>query len=381
LLIRLPALAAVLLIVVAAFAASTPRTEAESATTMSSVKLPFPAGTAWKVIQGYNGGTHVPGPEVYALDLVRDGGTTAGAEVLAPASGTLWFANPPGAGNGCMSIKMDGGGGLIVQMCHIILNRVMRPNEPIAAGASLGTVGADGRVGNNGVAHLHLSMHRTSDYGVTRVPAPFAAGSGLPLEGMNLPANGTYNQYLCPSASCPGKLVSTNSVSSAAPAPSPARPAPAPATAPAAAPLRTGVRAVGAGAGTGDCVNVRERPSLGANVRRCLPDGARLQLVEGPVAADGHEWWRLDGLGWSVSDYLSAVPATLEAGGRARVTAGRGDCLNLRAQPTKAARVIACLPDGTAVKITAGPREADGVTWWELDGNGWGSAEFLMAED
>ena len=89
-------------------------------------------------------------------------------------------------------------------MCHIILNRVMRPNEPIAAGASLGSVGADGRVGNNGVAHLHLSMHRTSDYGVTRVPAPFTAGSGLPLEGMNLPASGAYIQYMCPSASCPG---------------------------------------------------------------------------------------------------------------------------------------------------------------------------------
>jgi hypothetical protein len=141
------------------------------------------------------------------------------------------------------------------------------------------------------------------------------------------------------------------------------------------------VRAVVAGAGTGDCVNVRERPSLNATVQRCLADGARLRLVEGPISADGHEWWRLEGLGWSVADYLSAVPAALELGARARVNAGRGDCLNIRVEPARSARVLACLPDGTAVKVTDGPRQADGITWWQLDGGGWASAEFLAAED
>lgn len=373
-LIRLPALVAVLVVVPVLAATPAHRSDAESAT-LTTLKLPFPAGTTWKVIQGYNGGTHVPGPEVYALDLVREGGPTAGAEVLAPASGTLWYANPPGAGNGCVSIKMDGGAGLIVQMCHIVLHRVMRPNEPVAAGTSLGVIGADGRVGNNGIAHLHLSMHRTSDYGVTRVPAPFASGPGLPLEGMNLPADGSYNQYVCPGSRCPGPIRSTNGTVSAAP-PATSAPAPAPA-----APLRSGVRAVVAGAGTGDCVNVREGPSLSAAVRRCLPDGARLRLIDGPVSADGYQWWRLEGLGWSVADYLSAVPATLEAGGTARVNAGRGDCLNLRTEPSRSARVIACLPDGTVVKVTGGPRQADGITWWQLNGAGWASGEFLTAED
>jgi len=87
------------------------RTDAQTAPTMTSLKLPVPAGTAWKVLQGYNGGTHTAGPEFYALDLVRDGGATGGTDVVAPASGSLWFAHAPGAGNGCVSIKVDGGGG------------------------------------------------------------------------------------------------------------------------------------------------------------------------------------------------------------------------------------------------------------------------------
>jgi uncharacterized protein YkwD len=69
----------------------------------------------------------------------------------------------------------------------------------------------------------------------------------------------------------------------------------------------------------------------------------------------------------------------VRAGAGATVNAGRGDCLNVRAEPAMTARVIACLADGTAVTITAGPREAGSVTWWQIDGGGWASGEFLAA--
>jgi len=373
----------------------TPRAAAQSPIT-AALKLPFPAGSAWKVIQGYNGGTHVPGPEQYALDLVRDGGPTGGADVVAPASGSVWFAHAPGAGNGCVSIKIDGGGGLIVQMCHIILHRALRPDEPLAAGAALGVVGPDGRVGNNGLAHMHLSLHRTPDYGQTRIPVPFALGGGLALEGLSLPADGTRNQYACLSANCQPRLTSTNGSSAPAPAsslppvpavaagtstPPPARPASPSAQTPPAplGPLRVGIRAIVAG--TGDCVNVRERPSLSAPAKACLPDGARLRLVEGPVSADGHAWWRLDALGWAVSQYLSPVPAALESNSIAKVNAGTDECLNLRAAPGRAAGVVTCLPDGTRIRLSGLPIEADGATWWQLEGRGWAVAEFLTPED
>jgi hypothetical protein len=56
--------------------------------------------------------------------------------------------------------------------------------------------------------------------------------------------------------------------------------------------------------GAGDCLNFRVAPSLSADIRSCQIDGARGQVVEGPVEADGHTWWRLEGLGWASGQYL-----------------------------------------------------------------------------
>lgn len=403
---RLPALAAAVLAVVLPAVLTLPRAAAQSAPAATTLKLPLPGGSAWKVIQGYNGGTHVAGPEQYALDLVRDGGPTGGTEVVAPAAGAVWFAHAPGAGNGCASITLDGGDGLIVQMCHMILHRAMRADERVSAGQSLGTIGDDGRVGNNGAAHLHLSIHRTPDYGVTRIPYPFSiAGGGLPLEGLNLPPNGSFNQYACPGPACMSRMISSmgatgvvsgqlsptaaapaaSAASAAAAAPAPTNPPaatrPSPPPAPPAGPLRAGVRAVVANAGSGDCVNIREGPTTSAPIRQCLPDGARLRIVEGPISADGYQWWRLEGLGWAAGMYLSPLAPSLEVGGRARVNAGAGDCLNARAAPGIMAPRAGCLAHGTAVRIVAGPLEADGVTWWQVEGGAWLAGEYLVPDE
>lgn len=351
------------------------------------LKLPFAAGTSWRIIQGYEGGTHGTGPERYALDLVREGGPTAGTEVLAPASGAVWWMNPPGTGNGCLLIKIDGGNGLIVEMCHIIA-QPLRIDQRVELGQPVGTVAPDGAVGNNGLAHLHLSLHRTPDFGVTRIPAPFAPPDGLPLDGVSLPPNGTPNQYACPGPTCRGPLTSTNTAGTP---PAPAPPSPRPSgiplagTGPGVRVLRPGaVARVAAGPNPGDCVNVRGGPGLNAPVLACLPDGALVTITDGPIAGDGRLWWRLDGLGWAAGDYLIGVSApvpTLRPGGRAIVDAGEGDCLNLRAAPGLTALVLACLPSGARVTITDGPRSADGRTWWQVDGRGWAAADYLQAQD
>ena len=363
--------------------ASTRAAQTANAQSAASLRLPFPAGTTWKVIQGYNGGTHVPGPERYALDFVRDdGGPTAGVEVLAPASGTMWWMNGPGGGNGCLLIKIDGGGGLIVEMCHIIA-RSFRRDERIEVGQVVGTLGPAGTVGNNGLAHMHISLHRTYDYGVTRIPAPFAAPDGLPLEGIALPADGSVNQYVCPGRSCRSGLVSSNTPGGARTL-TPVAPPPAVVgsfSGPASqtgVPLRAGVVARVAGAGAGDCMNVREGPGLRARALSCLPDGIPVTIAGGPINADGRTWWQLHGLGWSAGDYLVGVSGpVLRVGGRAVVDAGPGDCLNLRTAPGLGAGVVTCLPSGARLTITDGPREADGHRWWQLDGRGWVVAEFL----
>lgn len=397
---RAPVLLPVAALLVALAAISPSPAAAQSAPVL---RLPFAAGTTWKVLQGYNGGTHVPGAERYALDIVRDGdGPTAGSDVLAPAGGALWFMNAPGSGNGCLSIKIDGGNGLIVQLCHIIA-RPFRTDERIQAGQIVGTIGPGGTVGNNGTAHVHISMHRSPDYGQTRIPMPFALPDGLPLEGQSLVPDGSYNQFGCPSSACRSAWKSTNGAATPSvptapvgpgtlPAPNPAVPAqPLPVPLPAAAlavpsaatvALRTGVIARVAGAG--DCVNVREGPGMNARKLTCLTDGTSVTIAGGPIDADGFTWWQLEGRGWAVGAYLTGVTAptpTLRTGAGAIVDAGANDCLNMRAAPSTAANVLTCIPSGARMTITDGPREADGYTWWQLDGKGWGVAEYLRPRD
>ena len=56
--------------------------------------------------------------------------------------------------------------------------------------------------------------------------------------------------------------------------------------------------------GAGNCLNFRVEPSLSSEVRSCQFDGARAEVVEGPITADGHTWWRLTELGWASDLYL-----------------------------------------------------------------------------
>ena len=71
--------------------------------------------------------------------------------------------------------------------------------------------------------------------------------------------------------------------------------------------------------------------------------------------------------------------ATLQTSALATVNAGRGDCLNIRAAPGRSAAILGCLPDGAVVRLAGGPQSADGSAWWQLEGLGWASGEFLSA--
>ncbi len=57
--------------------------------------------------------------------------------------------------------------------------------------------------------------------------------------------------------------------------------------------------------GTGTCLNVRVSPSVKADAVDCIPDGTSIVLQDGPVTADGYDWWRpVDRSGWVASDWL-----------------------------------------------------------------------------
>jgi len=57
---------------------------------------------------------------------------------------------------------------------------------------------------------------------------------------------------------------------------------------------------------------------------------------------------------------------------------GAGDCLRFRASPSTSAEVLTCQLDGTRAVVAEGPVDADGQTWWRLEGFGWGSAQYLV---
>jgi hypothetical protein len=55
-----------------------------------------------------------------------------------------------------------------------------------------------------------------------------------------------------------------------------------------------------------------------------------------------------------------------------------GGCLNLRDSPSINGRVLQCLPAGQTVRLLAGPREADGYSWWQVDQGGWLAEAYLV---
>ena len=68
-------------------------------------------------------------------------------------------------------------------------------------------------------------------------------------------------------------------------------------------PLRTGVDLVVAGAAP--CVNVRLGPTINQAAVDCIADGTKVRLTAGPTAADGINWWQVEGrTGWVAGDYL-----------------------------------------------------------------------------
>jgi murein DD-endopeptidase MepM/ murein hydrolase activator NlpD len=172
-----------------------------SAQELVSVALPFDQNEAVQIVQGYNGGTH-QGASVYGLDLVLASGETSGAPVLSPFDGSVPWAFPPGDKTGCIEI-LARGGQFGAMLCHVVLDRPFEHAEKVVRGQQLGTVGAPGMVGNNGLAHVHMELHT---HGHSNESVPFSASEdGLPLDGCDLPASGALNEH-----AFDGPITSTN---------------------------------------------------------------------------------------------------------------------------------------------------------------------------
>lgn len=158
----------------------------------------------------------------------------------------------------------------------------------------------------------------------------------------------------------------------------------------------------------GNTANVRSGAGLNFAIVAQLANADTVTLLEGPISADGLNWWRVQTgsgvTGWLAQDTdgVTLVPASPEAVSTptpfvitatapalptaaptasdalagfpfAQVTA-EGNNLNARTSPTTGASVLVILGAGETFPIIGGPVQADGFTWWQLNtpsGNAW----------
>lgn len=81
---------------------------------------------------------------------------------------------------------------------------------------------------------------------------------------------------------------------------------------------------------------------------------------------------------WSVEFLLAPQGVGALSVGIQAVVYGAGSCLNFHEEPRVAGKTLSCQADGAKARIVSGPVEADNITWWELDGLGWGSVDYLV---
>lgn len=149
-----------------------------------ALSLPIPAGETWKVIQGYNCGTHTNYDD-NAFDLVNTNGRTRGAPVRAAADGTLWWA---GGVNNVIILAHEGG--YYTMYSHLDTRVPLRKGQFVPRGTVIGTVGSAGLSYSN--PHLHFEIFHGDGVSASNrygVPLKF-------IDGYDFPDSEQCNQYM-----------------------------------------------------------------------------------------------------------------------------------------------------------------------------------------
>ena len=157
---------------------------------------------------------------------------------------------------------------------------------------------------------------------------------------------------------------------------------PAPVTSP------TGNFRVGDTVEATESINIRPRPGIAQGVISTQPAGARFRISQAAIGVTDYIWYGVFndaiGGGWVAQNYLRKVGSTpppptakFAINDLATVT----ETLNLRSNPSTSASLVAVLPRGTSARILAGPRSANGYTWWQIRtslGTGWAVQDWLV---
>ncbi|MFN8448703.1 MAG: SH3 domain-containing protein [Anaerolineae bacterium] len=128
-------------------------------------------------------------------------------------------------------------------------------------------------------------------------------------------------------------------------------------------------------------VNVRHLPSLSGALVNYYPEPVILTLDQGPVCADGYNWWHVSGSGepgWAVegkpgryflqtaidprTTNCAAPQETITVGGRVQAVTGS----RVRQSPDNSATVITVIQPGMQIVVVDGPRCFEGLNWWKV---------------
>jgi hypothetical protein len=149
-------------------------------------------------------------------------------------------------------------------------------------------------------------------------------------------------------------------------------------------------------AGTnGSGLRVHTAPLLASDVFAVLNNSAPVQVLEGPIALDGSNWYRVSAAtlprsGWVTGDYLAAAPpgpppagAPLPAGSTAWVVGVGAAGLRVHSAPLAASQQIETLADGMPVQVLEGPASVGGIAWYRvgsatISGSGWVDGQYLV---
>jgi murein DD-endopeptidase MepM/ murein hydrolase activator NlpD len=158
--------------------------------TSTGIIWPF-AGGEWKVVQGYNNGTHTNrsgfAQYKYALDWARVEGDSAGQPVYAPVSGTIRWTD---RGSGGMLI--DAGNGYGVAVFHVTVNGDLGRGGTVTRGQQIGTISGPGGDGYASMAHIDITCWRLAEGGQEAVP--FVGPNAI--AGYEFPDTGGVNQHM-----------------------------------------------------------------------------------------------------------------------------------------------------------------------------------------
>jgi murein DD-endopeptidase MepM/ murein hydrolase activator NlpD len=165
---------------------------ASSAAGAESTGISWPiAGGEWKVVQGYNTGTHTNrsgfAQYKYSLDWARVDGETAGQPVFAPVSGTVKWVD---RGSGGMLV--DAGNGYGVAVFHVTLDRGLASGATVQRGQRIGTISGPGGDGYMSMAHIDITVWSLSGRGHEAVP--FTGPNAI--AGHEFPDTGGANQHM-----------------------------------------------------------------------------------------------------------------------------------------------------------------------------------------